>query len=123
MIDARAGVEELHDEPVGARLVHELDLPALDDHGDLRGGAAEVGSEQQGAALLIGEGGQRSAQVLALDDARVLVLQGSGVMRLELRRQQLRIERLGLPEAHAIDRHVPDDRQQPGEITVPRRAS
>ena len=31
MIDARAGVDDLHDEAFGARLVDELELAPLDD--------------------------------------------------------------------------------------------
>src|SRR5690348_8729212 len=31
VIDARAGVQNLHDEPLGARLVDELELPLFDD--------------------------------------------------------------------------------------------
>src|SRR5436305_7103319 len=36
MIDARTGVQDLHDEPLGARLVDELELPLFDDQELLR---------------------------------------------------------------------------------------
>jgi hypothetical protein len=74
------------------------------DLGDLCGGPPEVRREEESAALPVRERREHSPQLVALVQARVLV---AGIAELELRLEELGVERLGLPEPQAVDGHVP----------------
>jgi hypothetical protein len=90
--------------------------------GDFAGRSSEVGGQHEGAALLLGERRQRLAQLIPLEERRVLLVRIAVVGELELGSQQIRVERLGGPDAAPIDGGVSYDLSSQVS-TVPRRAS
>ena len=82
---------------------------------DLPRRATHVGGEHQGAALVVGQVGDRRAELVALVglEAR-LVRAGDLVLDRDLRGDHLRIDGIEALHPGHVDRQVASDREQPG---------